>query len=282
VAESIRRAAVAGSFYPADAEALKNLIENCFQSHPLGPLGAGSFSSSLFGGVVPHAGLVYSGACAAHFYSVLPRDVESVILLGVNHRGSGFDAALSAADFWETPLGKVGIERELNRTLAALAGFIAEDETANRSEHSIEVQLPFLQTVLKIFSFVPVSLAHISDPECARLGHAIAQLYQEQTARGRRTVVIASSDLSHYLSPEETERLDGLALEQVLALDPAALLETVRRERISMCGAIPTAVLLEAARTLGAKRARLLKHCHSGDVAPMPEVVGYASVAVEF
>jgi hypothetical protein len=208
--------------------------------------------------------------------------LESVILLGVNHRGSGSDAALSPADFWETPLGVVRVEREPSRTLSALAGIVAEDEAAHRFEHSIEVQLPFLQTVLKTFSFVPVSLAHISDHECARLGQAVAQLYEQQMALGKRTLVIASSDLSHYLSPEETERLDRLVLGPVLALDPAALLEAVRREQISMCGVIPTAVFLEAAKTLGAKSARLLKHCHSGDVSPMKEVVGYASVAVEF
>jgi AmmeMemoRadiSam system protein B len=280
--ESIRRAAVAGSFYPAETKALQHLIEGSFQFHPLGPLGAGSYSSPLFGGMVPHASLVYSGACAAHFYSVLPPDLESVILLGVNHRGTGSDAALSPADFWETPLGVVRVEREPSRTLSALAGFIAEDETAHRFEHSIEVQLPFLQTVLKTFSLVPVSLAHISDDECARLGQAVAQLYEKQMALGKKTIVIASSDLSHYLSPEETERLDRLVLGPLLALDPAALLEAVRREHISMCGVIPTAVFLEAAKTLGAKRARLLKHCHSGDVSPMKEVVGYASVAVEF
>jgi hypothetical protein len=114
------------------------------------------------------------------------------------------------------------------------------------------------------------------------LGQAVAQLYEKQMALGKKTIVIASSDLSHYLSPEETERLDRLVLGPVLALDPAALLEAVRREHISMCGVIPTAVFLEAGKTLGAKRARLLKHCHSGDVSPMKEVVGYASVAVEF
>jgi AmmeMemoRadiSam system protein B len=280
--ESIRRAAVAGSFYPAETPALQDRIEDCFQTHPLGPLGARSFSSSLFGGMVPHAGIVYSGACAAHFYSIVPSNVESVVLLGVNHRGIGSDAALSPADSWETPLGAVKVERGPNGSLADGADFVNEDESSHRIEHSIEVQLPFLQTVLKHFSFVPVSLAHISDDECARLGQAVAALYEQQTALGKRTIVIASSDLSHYRSPEETERLDRLALEPVLALDSVALLEVVSREHITMCGVMPTAVLLAAAKRLGAKGARLLKHCHSGNVAPMREVVGYASVAVEF
>jgi AmmeMemoRadiSam system protein B len=144
------------------------------------------------------------------------------------------------------------------------------------------VQLPFLQTALKEFTLLPLALSHLSDEECLDLGRAVAELYETQMAGGRNTVLIASTDLSHYLSPRETEKLDRIALEQVLALDPIGLLNKVRAENISMCGAIPTAVFLFAARALGAKQARLLKHCHSGNVVPMSEVVGYASVAVEF
>jgi len=106
-------------------------------------------------------------------------------------------------------------------------------------------------------------------------------VYETEVARGKRTILVASSDLNHYLSPQETERLDRLAVDQVLHLDPVGLLRTVERANISMCGVFPTAVLLFASKTLGATSARLLKHCHSGDVAPMNEVVGYASVAVE-
>jgi AmmeMemoRadiSam system protein B len=110
----------------------------------------------------------------------------------------------------------------------------------------------------------------------------MARVYETEKASGEKILLLASSDLSHYRSPKETLQLDGLALEKVLALDPAGLLETVEANDISMCGAIPTAVFLFAANALGAKRAQLLKHCHSGDVVPMREVVGYASVAVEF
>jgi AmmeMemoRadiSam system protein B len=129
--------------------------------------------------------------------------------------------------------------------------------------------------------FLPVSLSFLSEEECAELGRAIARLYQAEIATKKKTLLIASSDLSHYLSPEETERLDRLALEQVLAVDPPGLLRTVAEKDISMCGVLPTAVMLFAAEALGAKRARLLKHCHSGDVTAMREVVGYASVALE-
>lgn len=279
--KGIRFPAVAGSFYPAETEKLKKLLEECFVSSPLGPRRVSSPSPSLLGGMVPHAGFIYSGPCAAHFYSTLERDIERVILLGVNHRGRGAKAAFSTSDYWETPLGRVRVERSLQESLKGAVDFLVEDERPHIEEHSIEVQLPFLQTVLREFSFLPLSLSYLSVEECERLGEAIAQLYEAERAAGSKVVLIASSDLSHYLSPAESERRDGMALEEVLALDPVGLLKTVEEEDISMCGVLPTAVFLFAARVLGARRARLLKRYHSGDAAPMREVVGYASVAVE-
>jgi MEMO1 family protein len=278
----VRPAAVAGSFYPAEAGELKDLLHECFVSSPLGPGGARGASASLLGGMVPHAGYVYSGPCAAHLYSTLDKNTRGVILLGVNHRGRGANAAVSPAEIWETPLGRVQIDRELARELLGQIDFLVEDDRPHREEHSIEVELPFLQSVLEAFTFLPISLSYLAPEECRCLGEAIARLCEEKNGAGEKILLLASSDLNHYLSPEETERLDRLALEKILALDPAGLLQTVEENDISMCGVIPTAVLLFAANALGAKQARLLKHCHSGDVVPMREVVGYASVAVEF
>ena len=278
----VRSAAVAGSFYPAEAGELRRLLQECFVSNPLGPKGAYSPSPSLLGGMAPHAGYVYSGACAAHLYSRLESDVRLVVLLGVNHRGRVAGAALSPAKCWETPLGAVEVERGLGERLQSEVGFLTEDERSHSEEHSIEVQLPFLQSVLEEFSFLPISLSHLTLEECRRLGSAIAGICEAKRASGEKIVVIASSDLNHYRSPKETEQLDRMALEKVLALDPPGLLDTVEENDISMCGAIPAAVFLFAANALGAKHAQLLKHCHSGDVVPMREVVGYASVAVEF
>jgi AmmeMemoRadiSam system protein B len=280
--DRVRYAAVAGSFYPAEAGELKQVIEESFVSSPLGPKGARSPSPSLLGGMVPHAGYVYSGPCAAHLYSRLEKDIRLLILLGVNHRGRGASAALSPAEAWETPLGRVEVDRGLGEQLETRVDFLAEDGDAHREEHSIEVQLPFLQSVLSEFAFLPVSLSYLTLEECRQLGEAIARLYETKRASGEKVILLASSDLNHYRSPKETERLDRMALEKVLALDPAGLLETVEENDISMCGVIPTAVLLFAANALGAKQADLLKHCHSGDATPMREVVGYASVAVEF
>jgi len=277
----VRAPAVAGSFYPADPREVEKLLEECFNLSPLGPRGKRSPLRSLLGGMVPHAGYIYSGSCAAHIYASLEREIRCAIVLGVNHRGRGSRAALSPDDFWETPLGRVQVDRDLKELLKKQVEFLAEDERAHAPEHSIEVQLPFLQTVLEKFTFLPIARSLLSLDECRELGRAVAEAYRAKVLSGEKTVLLASSDLSHYLSPEETLRRDSLALEQVLALDPAGLLATVEERDISMCGVFPTAVFLFAANALGAKRATLLKHCHSGDAIPMSEVVGYASVAVE-
>lgn len=279
--ESIRPAAVAGSFYPAEAEDLKDLVSECFDSHPLGPKGYRAPSASLLGGMVPHAGYAYSGPCAAHLYTRLDRATSLAVIIGVNHRAQGAHAALSPAETWQTPLGRVRIDREAGNRLRDEIDFLTEDERAHRDEHSIEVQLPLLQTILGEFHFLPISLSHVSEAECRRLGEAVARLYEAKTSAGAKVALLASSDLSHYLSPEETERLDRMALEEFVALDASGLLQTVSDNNITMCGVIPAAVLLFAAQALKARGARLLRHCHSGDVAPMRQVVGYASVAVE-
>jgi MEMO1 family protein len=279
--DRIRPAAVAGSFYPAETEELIRLLDECFASSPLGPQGAKTAASSLLGGLVPHAGYIYSGPCAAHFYASLDHSIQRVILLGVNHQARGHRAALSPADFWQTPLGWVKVDQELNHLLQDHVRFLKQDEAAHAQEHSIEVQLPFLQRVLGEFSLTPMSLSHISIEECAELGAAVADTVKKNTRSGTRTVVMASSDLSHYLSPEQTAELDSIALAEVLALKPRALIDVAERKNITMCGVLPTAVLLFAANGLGVKRASLLKHCHSGDTAPMRKVVGYASVAFE-
>lgn len=278
--EQVREPAVAGSFYPGGAAQLTEQLKRCFQTHPLGPQGARSPLSSLLGGMVPHAGYIYSGPCAAHFYSLLEGDVHRVVLLGVNHRAEGARAALSPDTHWETPLGKVPVDQRLAGFLKHELDFLREDRTPHRYEHSIEVQLPFLQHVLGEFSFLPISLSHLTMEECRKMGSALASICRAENSRGAKTILIASSDLNHYLSPGETDRLDAMALAPLVGLDAAGLFETVAREGISMCGVIPATVMLVAVREWGAQSATLLKHFHSGDVAPMSEVVGYASVAI--
>ena len=155
--------------------------------------------------------------------------------------------------------------------------FLARDADAHAEEHSIEIQLPFLHRVLGKFEFVPISLSYLSIDECAELGGAIAAACKAQAAANIKTI---SSDLSHYLSPGKTDELDQLALNQVLEMNPEGLVRVVEDNDITMCGVLPAAVMLFAARDVGATQARLLKHCHSGEVTPMRKVVGYASVAI--
>jgi AmmeMemoRadiSam system protein B len=275
---SIRPAAVAGSFYPADAAQLRALLDHCFHSSPLGPGGKLAPHDAMIAGMVPHAGPIYSGPCAAHLYASLNPALRRVIILGVNHRGRGHRAALSPWQSWSTPLGEVAVDEELNANLESRIHFLKREPRAHADEHSIEVQLPFLQRMLADLTITPISLAHISGDECAEIGAVIAAYIQQHD----KTLVLASSDLSHYLSPRQTEELDRLALDQVLALNPDELLKVTAERHITMCGVIPTAIMLFAANALGVKRATLLKHCHSGEVEPMAQVVGYASVAVEF
>jgi MEMO1 family protein len=277
--EHIRPPAVAGSFYPSDPDKLKELLDDCFVASPLGPRGAKTPSLSLLGGLVPHAGYVFSGPCAAHFYAHLDDSIERIILLGVNHWARGHRAALSSWPAWQTPLGEVPVDQELNDYLAGRLSFLKKEESAHAGEHSIEVQLPFLQRTLGDFTFVPISLSSLSGEESAELGAAIAETVE--TFSNSRIVILASSDLSHYRSPRDTEKLDQRVLERVLSLDPDGLSTRVEKEYITMCGVLPTTVMLFAAQHLGAKQTRLLKHCHSGDVQSMRKVVGYASVAIE-
>lgn len=278
---SVRPPAVAGTFYPAEAGELGALLDHCFNSSPLGPQGTRAAHPGMIAGMVPHAGPIYSGPCAAHLYARLDRSIDRVIVLGVDHRARGHKASLGPWKRWRTPLGEVEVGDAMSDYLLARVGFLNRDARAHSGEHSIEIQLPFLQRALEAFALAPISLTFLSVDECATLAAAIAALCEAEAAEKRKIMILASSDLNHYLSPRQTEELDRFALDQVLALNPAGLLRVVEEKDISMCGVLPTAVMLFAAQALGAKAARLLKHCHSGDVAPMSKVVGYASVAIE-
>jgi AmmeMemoRadiSam system protein B len=278
---SVRPAAVAGSFYPSAATELRTVLQDCFENSSLGPHGAAEKSRSIVAGLVPHAGAIYSGPCAAHFFTRLQPALQRIIILGVNHRSRGHRAALSPWSHWQTPLGEITVNQHLNELIRSRAHFVADDANAHAGEHSIEIELPFLQYSLSQFEFVPISLSRLSIDECAELGAAIAAACETDKTENRKTVVLASSDLSHYLSPKRTEELDRLALEPILALDPEGLLNIVAEQEISMCGVIPTAVMLFAVNAMAAGRTQLLQHCHSGDVVPMRKVVGYAAVSIE-
>jgi AmmeMemoRadiSam system protein B len=264
----IREPAVAGTFYPGGAAALAAGVDR-----HLGP--AGPSAQPAVGLVVPHAGYMYSGAVAGATYAaaaIPPR----VVVLGPNHTGLGFArAALSPSEGWRTPLGTVPADAALQDALAAGPG-VAPDAAAHAREHSLEVQLPFLQRIRPDVAVACVCLSHLSYAECERLARTVAA-----AARDAAALVVASSDMSHYLPAAEARAADHRALEPLLALDAEGLYRRVHEEEITMCGIIPAVVMLLAARALGARSATLVRYAHSGEVSGDDErVVGYAGVVV--
>ena len=282
-----RRAAVAGKFYDADQNMLVRTLEGCF----LDRLGPGKLpmpkrqrTGNVLGLVVPHAGYVYSGAAAAHSYDALSSDglPDLAVILGPNHHGAGHPVAVSEATRWITPLGSVHVEDEISEKIVQLSQFAQADEDAHVREHSIEVQLPFLQFISghKI-SIVPISISHLGEADALvavdDLSKAIATAVE-----GKNAIIIASTDFSHYESQEVANAYDSMALSQILAMNGRGLIRTVREECISMCGALGVAVMIDASKLLGATAARKLTYHTSGDVTgDKRRVVGYAAVAVE-
>jgi MEMO1 family protein len=277
VAGRPRPPAVAGQFYEGTGAALAHQIEECFRS-PRGPgdlpLRHRSPERRIRAAVVPHAGYPFSGAIAALAYGAIAvdRPPESVLVLGVDHHGTGVGPALSDVP-WLTPLGPTPIDESLRQALTRPP--VEVDEAAHALEHSIEVQLPFLEYVLPHPRFVPLQVPYDTFDGLARVARVVTE-----AVRDRDTLVLASTDFSHYVPADEAERLDRLAIDRILAGDARGLYDTVAAHDISMCGIAPTTVLLAA---LAGERLtpRLLRWGHSGEVARMRDVVGYASILLE-
>jgi MEMO1 family protein len=272
-----RKPVVAGQFYPADGRALAQQIEACFRD----PRGPGELppphrtqDRPLEAGVVPHAGYEYSGAIAAHVYARIAalRPPATVLILGVDHHGRSRGASLSDRP-WLTPLGPVEVDHELVKALRH--GPVEVDEAAHAEEHSIEVQLPFLDYVLPKPRFVALEVGFGPFEFLEEVGGVV-----RDAVNGRDVLLLTSTDFSHYVPARTAERLDRLAIDAILARDPRLLYDTVVRNDISMCGIAPTTVLLAATRDRPLI-ARLLRWGHSGEVAPMREVVGYAALTLE-
>ena len=266
---SVRQPAVAGTFYAADPKVLERDVRRF--------LPAGTGPARAFGAIVPHAGYVYSGPVAGAVYARLeiPR---TVVILCPNHTGRGAPAALDPSEAWRTPLGDVQLARPLAEKLLAVAPSVTEDPEAHRREHSLEVQLPFLQLLRPDVEIVPLCLGSPSLALCREVGQALARLAAEE---GEPPLLLASSDMNHYESRTAGRAKDDLALERIEALDPEGLFETVIEYSISMCGFLPATALLVAARTAGASRAEVVARRDSGDeTGDSSSVVGYAGVVV--
>ncbi len=262
----VREPAVAGRFYTADASSLGGEVDRY--------VGAPRQRFPALGLVAPHAGYVYSGAIAGAVYARVAVPGR-VIVLGPNHTGLGARAALWPDGAWRTPLGDVPVDPALTAALGA-SPLVRHDTGAHRLEHALEVQLPFLQRARPDVAIAALCLAHLSFDECDALGRTVAE-----AARAAGALVVASSDMSHYLPAREAREKDDRAIARILALDPEGLYGVVHAEAISMCGIIPATVMLVAARALGASRAELVRYGHSGEVSGDDDrVVGYAGMLV--
>ncbi len=280
---SIRRPVVAGMFYEGTAQALREQVESCF----LSPFGPGKLpavnvagSRNILGLVCPHAGYVYSGAVAANAYFSLAQDgkPETVVILGPNHTGYGNPLSAMREGFWQTPLGNVEIDTETADPIAKETSILDFDEIAHRHEHSIEVQLPFLQYIYgNSFKFVPICFL-MQDLESAQeIGRALAEVLANKNA-----VVIASSDFTHYESQASVDRKDLAALKALEELDEKKFYQVLEAQNVSACGYAPIAALITYAKALGAKKAEVLSHKTSGDITgDKSSVVGYAAVTIK-
>jgi MEMO1 family protein len=261
-----REPAVAGRFYPGRKDDLTR--------EAVGLLADTSRAAPAVAVLAPHAGYMYSGRVAGATYARVEVP-ERVVVLCPNHTGLGERVALWPGGAWRTPLGRVPIDPELTAALRACPG-VRDDRTAHLAEHALEVQLPFLQLRRPDVALAALCLGHLSADACVALGDALAH-----ALLARPALLVASSDMSHYISADEARRKDAQALDRFLALDARGLFETVEREDISMCGFIPATVVLAAARGLGALSAELVQYANSGDVNGEHErVVGYAGAVV--
>lgn len=280
---SVREPAVAGQFYSGTREALLRELRDCFTTG-FGPGEVPEVDEQgprrIVGLVSPHAGYMYSGGAAARGYFALARDgrPDLFVIIGPSHRVDT-GVALDPSDGWRTPLGVAKVDGDFLRTLAKLTDVVRFEEHAHLYEHSLEVQVPFLQFIYgEQVSIAPICMGDQSLETARALGEALARAVTES---GRDAVIIASTDFTHYEPKRMAELKDRRAIEAILALDPEGLYRVRREAGLTMCGPGPTATMLYCARALGASEAELLSYYTSGDViGDFLEVVGYASIAV--
>jgi AmmeMemoRadiSam system protein B len=278
---ALRRPTVAGQFYEGDAEALRAQLKACFL-HRLGPqkLPQVNFHMrprNIVGMVCPHAGYMYSGPVAATAFYELAIDgkPDTVVLLGPNHTGYGSALALMREGTWQTPLGNVEIDTELANAILKETRTVDADATAHRFEHSLEVQLPFLQFLYgNDFKIVPICYLMQDYDSAVEVGRALTEALD-----ATNTVVIASSDMTHYEPAKKAAQKDQEALKHVIAMDAKRFYETIEKQNITACGYAPITSLITYANGVNAKEAKLLSYHNSGDITgDNSSVVGYAAV----
>ncbi len=277
----VRRPTQAGTFYAGDAEALKAQIESCFL-HPFGPGKLPKVdvqgARRVVGLVCPHAGYMYSGPVAANAYHKLALDgkPDTVVILGPNHTGYGSALALMDEGAWRTPLGDAEIDTLVAREIVRETRLGDVDEMAHKFEHSVEVQLPFLQYLFgNEFKFVPVCFQLQDFTSAEEVGNALSEVLSKRNA-----VIVASSDMTHYESQANAEKKDLAALEAVKAMDAKKFVSIIEEKNVTACGYGPIAACITASKGLLAKEANVLQYKTSGDITgDKSSVVGYAAVS---
>ena len=268
---NIRNPVVAGQFYPSSAAGLKKQIERFIPQK--------TEQRDVIACIMPHAGYIYSGGVAAEVAASI-RVKDNVILLGPNHTGYGKQYSIMTGGAWKTPFGDVPVNAELARAILSRSSHLEEDTLAHDYEHSLEVELPFLQYFKKDFSIVPVSVMADDPVVLGVMGDELAEAIKERKEQGS-TLIVASSDMTHYETQESAQGKDKEAIQAILELDEQKLAHNVRRLGITMCGFAPVVIMLRAAKGLGAKQAKLIKYQTSGDVSgDYTNVVGYAGVVI--
>lgn len=265
----LRLPAVSGRFYPSNPKELTALVNRYTQTEP------GVVTTRVKACLVPHAGYVYSGHVTGAVLARI-RLPKTILILGVRHAPRGESAAILSSGAWRTPLGDVAIDEELASTLRASCSLLKEDEVAHSTEHSLEVQLPFLQVLAPGFRFVPVALGTVRFEDLVSVGEAIGRVLADAN---EEVLLLTTSDLNHYEDDATTRVKDAKAIENLLALDVRGLYDICRNENISMCGLGPAVAMLTALHRLGAKKAELVRYATSGDITgDRDAVVGYAGM----
>lgn len=265
-----RKPVVAGQFYPGSKSSLKSEIERFLKidAKPRKAIAA----------VAPHAGYVYSGAVAGKVFAsvIVPK---RCIVLSPNHTGMGARAAVWAHGSWQIPTGLIPVDEALAKKLLTVTPELTEDTTAHISEHSLEVELPFLLARQPDLTITPICIGRASIDVCRNIGEAIADVIKSENDY---ILIVASTDMNHYEDQKHTEEKDGMAIKRVETLDAEGLIRTCAQHRISMCGVLPTAIAIFAAKKIGATKATLVQHATSGDISgDYNAVVGYAGFVIE-
>jgi AmmeMemoRadiSam system protein B len=276
---NLRAPAAAGTFYDLEKDRLVQQIEACFK-HKFGPKKIEK--EEFIATIVPHAGYIYSGAVAAWSYSKIPKC--NYVIIGPNHQGIGPTFSIMKESVWKTPLGEIATDNNLVEKLMEKCKLLQYDVLAHQYEHSIEVQLPFLQYRFgNDFKFVPISVLNVfADKDflesCKQVGSAIGNVLKKE----KDWIIIASSDFSHYIPHETAEKIDKKLIKAIEKLDEDQFFELIRKLDASVCGFGPIAIALVAAKELGAKKGKLLCYKTSGDITEdFSSVVGYASIILK-